>query len=233
MIWRYHIFIPLFVLMQFSCKENLTSIEKQTVGDVELLFKHQKKPKVGEDLLVIVTSAVKKNIPMTLVMNSGLGVRTYDILTQVKLVIPDTHLTESGRYTFTVLYAGEVQAVEHISLDAGQIVNPLDLYTGPRSILVGGKQNTMVTTIPTDQYDNGITKKTTIQVSTDRSSSDSKKVSIKNLLAVYKLSSDNQSKIITAGVSKGEKSSKAQAISQEPDWAVNIPMVIRLQMGPW
>ena len=228
MILRLSILMTLAFLL-ISCNENLTPDKVELVGEVKLLFKHTEAPTVGEDLLVLTTCDIKKNIPMILVMTSGLAVRKYDIFTHVKLVIPGNHVTESGRYTFTVLYGDEIQAEQHVNISAGSIINPLDLYTGPRSILVGGKQNSMITTIPTDQYDNGITKNTSIQISTDRANKDSKNVNIKNLVAVYKLTSDNESKIITAGVSKNVKSSKAQAIIQEPDWATDFTIEVSEQ----
>jgi len=209
-----------------SCNENLVPCDTVDVGKVSLLFKHNKGTVVGEEMLVLVTSEVNKNIPMTLLMTSGLGIRKYDIYSKVKLVIPGDHLTESGKYTFSVLHAGELKAEEDVTLSAGKIVSPLDLYTGPRSILVGQKQKTMITTIPSDKYDNGITEQTSILVSTDRSLKDNQDIEIKNLLAVYELTSDNKAKIINAGVSKDEKSAKAQTITQEADWATDFSIQV-------
>ena len=209
-----------------SCNENLVPSDTVDVGKVSLLFKHENGTVVGEEMLVLVTSEVNKNIPMTLLMTSGLGIRKYDIYSKVKLVIPGDHLTESGKYTFSVLHAGELKAEENVTISAGEIANPLDLYTGPRSILVGQKQKTMITTIPSDKYDNGITEKTSILVSTDRSQKDNQAVQINNLLAVYELTSDNKAKIINAGVSKDEKSAKAQTIIQEADWATDFTIQV-------
>ena len=80
MILRLSILMTLAFLL-ISCNENLTPDKVELVGEVKLLFKHTEAPTVGEDILVLTTCDIKKNIPMILVMTSGLAAVSYTHLT--------------------------------------------------------------------------------------------------------------------------------------------------------
>ena len=213
-------------ILSSSCQPSIDQSSDNSTLVSEIKVQFPDGSVAGKDMWLLVHTLDKINLPISIIVENSLGIRRYESLTRQKLIIPGHDLTLSGKYSITAIWNGSIIGEKNIFLNADAIAEPLDVYVGPNSILVGGKESTMITAIPTDKHDNGISSKNTLQFQTNKNNYLNQDISTNHMLAHYEMSSGEKAKQVIAGVSHDNISTIEQSIIEEPEWAINFTVEI-------
>ena len=214
--------ILIFLTQLFtSCNEDIApNVSVATIEQATIKLQSDNKYVAGQDIRMLVSTSSKIVKQVDLIITNGLTISSSKELTN-KITKLDGHLFKTaGLYDLKVLDKGHMIAKRQFKINADKIIEPLDVYAGPSSIIVGGKQPSMITTIPTDQYDNAITSKETINITSKEGQRINSTVTTQNLIASYEFQSKNNSDKIILGVTHDNSSSREKEIVETPDWAV-------------
>ena len=177
----------------------------------------------GREIHLLVDTEDDISRPISLILDNGITLTKHSVMTERKIVMEGYHFTRAGLYQVHALVRGRNIAERKIKITAGEIVGPLEAYTGPTSILVDDRQEAMTVVIPTDGYDNGImsapevsfTKGTTDQIQTEE---------IDHMLAAFRIRSGKNTKKHIMAVGMGGLGSEEQVVHSIPFWPVDIDL---------
>lgn len=177
---------------------------------------------VGKEIICSITTPDSLTQEAVLLLDNGITIKTLGITTNNNLTLKTNWLQQAGRYKLTVIQQNKILATKSFILEASQLIEPLEIYTGPTTILVNGQEESMLTYIPADKYDNGISTPIAINYNTSVSFLTSPTDSIHNLISYKKLSADIKAEKIILGVSTNALSSTEQVVEKIADWPDNI-----------
>ena len=219
-----HIIILIVILLFLGCQDSTAPPKTEPISKAQIKLKSEYEYKAGHPIWLMIQIPNKKVKTVDLVISNGLYTSTFKKPTNKKIKLDSTLFINSGLYDLVVLEKGKALTKRQIKIKSNAIIEPLDLYTGPSSIIVGGKQESMVTAIPTDKYDNAIFSKKPINVKSKRGERINSTTSIKNLVASQEITSEDKSGKIILGVSLDKNTSREQEIIETPDWAKSFTL---------
>jgi len=214
---RYIILILALQLLN-SCDNSEIFSETVSIPETKIKLKSDFNYVAGNSIWMKIETADKKKIKVDLIITNGLTTTTTSQLTNNTTKLSAGYFKTSGLYDLLVLYKGHVLKKRQLIIKTAEIIEPLDVYTGPSSIVVGGKQPSMITTIPTDKYDNAIVKDLSLDIKSKGGERLNSTVPIKNLIGNYEFISENEVNKIVLGVSHNDMSSREKEINETPDW---------------
>ncbi len=205
------------ILALCSCSSPEEVDQSQFSEELQLRIKSKHGLKVGEPLKIFPELKSNKKYNCLITVDNGLVIKTYQSTTNKILSVSGDDLTQAGRYVIKAIINSQVVASRSINLVSREIVHPLYINSGPKKIIVDGKQESMITIIPSDTFNNAIV------FNTNFSFSDSKKGEknrpLENLVSNGLYTSDAEKEKLLIGVSNGSILSREQAIYFLPDWA--------------
>jgi len=163
----------------------------------------------------------------TLILESALSIQTISLDLNQKRTEQniDGNLLQGSGLTKIMLQVGnEVKDQKDLLVQADEIVDPIELFTGPNTIWVNDIQESMVVALPKDQYGNAAKEKEQIlyQSRYPNDEETKNKIEVKNQLAYQILDSDYKSGKIFAGTSDKLSSAKEQRIDVIQLWPEEI-----------
>ena len=212
----------LTILLFLGCHDTTAPTEPDPISQAQIKLKSDNNYRAGHPIWMMIQTPKKKVNAIELVISNGLYTTSLKERTNKKIKLDSSLFENSGLYDFIILERGEVLTKRQIKIKSSDIIEPLDLYTGPSSIIVGGKQNSMVTAIPTDRYDNAIFSKNPINVKSKRGERINHMTSIKNHVASQQITSKKKSGKIILGVTLDKNTSREQEILETPDWPTSF-----------
>lgn len=195
-------------------------------SDAKLKVKAAEGLTAGNTLSFYVATKEKAKSELLLIIDNGIVPRTFECINNSPIAIPEDAFTLSGLYTIKIAYQDQIIASRKLNIKAGEIVDPLEIYTGPNTIVVGGKQASMITAIPADQHDNAITYEAAIKFESDKAKGIKTIRPITNLYSALEFESEDQSKKILVGVSKNAISSTEQVVNEISDWPTDYSIEV-------
>lgn len=206
----------------WSCQEDKIIVTPTIkIEQASIKIKSNEGLTAGNSLLVMVKTQNKKNTPIKLIVTNDLVTYTLNVVTNKKHLIKGSTLTQSGLYTLAAIHRDSLIAKRKVYIEPSVLSSPLDIYTGPMSIVTGGKQNTMIVSVPSDSFGNGFIKSKNIYF---QKLLDKKEViarPVKNLQANYVFSSKDKARKTLIGVSCESVVAKEQAVIETADWTAN------------
>ena len=176
---------------------------------------------VGNEIKLLIATENSAIQSATLLVDNGLTIRTITTTTNQSISIPSEWLQKSGLYKLTAIQNNKIIATRKLRLNADAITGPLEVYTGPVTILVNGQEESMVTYIPADRYDNAIIKASSINY-TSTNNDDEEIGTLINLVSYKKHRADTKANKVILGVKSELFASPEQAIEEIADWPANI-----------
>ncbi len=211
----------LLIFCLYGCREHVPeSISVQIDAEIKLFA-----PEgfvVGEKIIASITTLGSVPQEATLLIDNGLTIMTLGVSTNKQQTLKALWLQQAGRYTLTVIQQNKILGTKSFSLEASTLIEPLEIYTGPTTILVNGQEESMLTYIPADKYDNGITEARPINYNTTVGFLTSPTDSVRNMISYKKLSADVKAEKIILGVSTDALSSTEQVVEKISDWPDKI-----------
>ena len=219
-----YITVLIAILLLLGCQDTTAPTMPDPISQAQIKLKSDHNYQAGHSIWIMIQTPNKKVKPIELIISNGLYTTTFEKLTN-KIIKLDSSLFEtSGLYDLIVLEKEKVLTKRQIKIKSNSIIEPLDLYTGPSSIIVGGKQQSMVTVVPTDQYDNAIFRDNPIKVKSKRGERINHTTTIKNLIASQEILSQEKSGKIILGVTLDKNTSREQEIQETPDWPTSFTL---------
>lgn len=152
----------LFLFVLLGCKKEIPKEEKQLTVKVLSIPQGSE---VGKTLQFKFT-VTRKQMPMLLLENS-IGPKLFQAKRSDEVItfdISDTHTQQSGSYTWSLVAQGKnITSGEFMVLPKKESCI-IETYLGPRAIGAGGKDYSMLVTIPTDTYDNPMVDGTVVHI---------------------------------------------------------------------
>jgi len=184
----------------------------------------------GDPLIVTVSNPDLYLGPAKIILESALSTKTLNISIkkQSKFNIKGSQLEDAGLVKIMLLVGNELKDQKNILVTADDIVDPIELFTGPNTIWVNDIQESMVVALAKDQYGNAAREGEDILYQSrypDREESKNS-IEVKNQLAYQILDSDFKSGKIFSGTSDELSSGKEQRIDVIQLWPENIKIEV-------
>ncbi len=181
---------------------------------------------IGNSLTVTVITQKKKSNPINLVVSNDLVSYAIDILSDKRVELDGQYFIHSGLYTIAAIHNDSIIAKRSVTIEPGPMKGPLDVYTGPASIVTGSKQSSMIVTVPSDSLGNGFVRSTGVVYEKLAADQRSKWRPVKNLHSVFEFRSGSVAKKTLIGVSKQDVLANEQAVIETPDWPANFSIKV-------
>ncbi len=214
----------LFILCVFffSCAEEKEIIEKNYSGRLHI---PEKNIQVSEEFSYQLKSGDEK-FEFQLLIDNGMFTKSFTCISNELCKVSRGELWQAGEFSVTAIAGNKVLDSDSIHIGEDDITYPLDVYVGPQSIVVGGKQEAMLSTIPSDKYDNPITSSDAISFNSTGAQELNEQSEIKNLLSYTRFPSQEKSGQLFIGINRGEETSREQKVLQIPDWPVEFSIEV-------
>ncbi len=214
-----------FVLVLGACTGE-SVFPKYDYSDATLKVKAPQGLTAGNPISFYTATEEKEKSELLLIIDNGLKIKSIRCYNNRPISLPVETFTQAGIYTIRVSYNGQVIANKKLKIKADEVIDPIEIYTGPSTILVGGKQASMITAIPTDKYDNGITEKIDLQFESDKAKGIKSDITVENLYAALEFDSELKVQKVHVGISKNSIASTEQTVKEIADWAADYKMEI-------
>lgn len=202
-----------------SCQQIETFISTSIkYPETTIKLKSPKELMVGQDQLILVETTTKRNLPIILIITNDLVTHSYPLVTNKKEKLSKNFFIHSGLYTFAVSYKDSILTKRRLWISPAAISNPLNIYTGPASIVTGGKQPSMIVTVPSDSFGNGFIKPVNIKYQKLNLEKERRNEKTNHLFASYKFTSGLKAQKTLIGISSQTALANEQSILETPDW---------------
>jgi len=220
---RLQLYIAFSILLSLSsCKEQF-KLSDPILDNITLKVKADDRF-VDQDMLFYVESKQPTKIPITLLLENGLMSKSIKTTTNTKVNIASKYFEQAGLYTLSVFQKTNLLDTKNFFLQAKELVDPIEVYAGPNTIVVGAKEESMLVSIPCDSLDNPISNKSDIDYQSTGAQNFINSKPINHLLSIMAFSSTQKAGDLLIGVSKNDLSSREQKIGQTPDWGMNFSL---------
>ena len=216
---NFHIITLFSLLLLQSCQDTTAPTPPDPIARAQIKLKSDHNYQAGHPIWMMIQTKNKKVKPVELIISNGLYTVTSIRKTNKKIKLDSALFKTSGTYDLLVLEKGKILYKRQIFIKSDDIIEPLDIYTGPSSIIVGGQQKSMITVIPTDKHDNAIYSENLVKIKSKRGKRINKQTSIKHLIGQQEITSKEKSGKIILGVKIDKNTSREQEIQETPDWA--------------
>lgn len=184
----------------------------------------------GDPIVVTVSNPGTYIGPAKIMLESALSMKTINISInkESQFNIKGTLLEDAGLVRITLFVGNELKDKKNIIVKADNIVDPIELFTGPNTIWVNNIQESMVVALAKDQYGNAAREGEDILYQSrypDREKFRNS-LEVKNQLAYQILDSDFKSGKIFSGTSDERSSGKEQRIDVIQLWPENIKIEV-------
>lgn len=213
-----YLIIPylIFLCALYSCnKKPLAAIN---LINPQIKIKCPDGPQAGNEIWLILKTENKDQVPIEFIIDNGLTSRSINGYTNKKLILTNEQAQVAGLYNIYIIYANELVAKRSLFINPQNIVDPIDVYTGPNTIVVDHKQPSMVVSLPADKYDNPILKDDPIEYKFAQGLETNTTENINQLYSATQFSADKQAEKIIIGSSFLDASSKEQRVDAIADW---------------
>ena len=200
------VLITMFIVGKLTHTEKIPYVKRTYASyDCDVEFLPLTTIGVGERTSLGFNLPCYPDIPMNLMVKGGYGVLVLkDTIANGKLnfELPKAIIQKTGVYEFSLIY-GEKElkkfTAEVVTNDDN--INFIESYFGPRIILAGGRDYTMLTVAPTDSFDNPMPNGTQIKVNENfKEVQKSHQLEIKDFTAFKRFYSYNQTGKITVSM---------------------------------
>ena len=211
----------IILLSLCACDKLELKTQKTELPRVQLKVSTEKDKLVYQDISFLVkTKAANKAV--SVLLENGITTNRFITRTNKVLTVDKKHFVHAGLYTISIYDAGSLLITKDFTLEAREITDPIEVYAGPNSLVVGSKEQCMLTTIPADKLDNAITKDKKIAYRATGANVFYKNNDIKHLVSNTIFSSTNETGKVIVGLSHNKKSSREQQITQTADWGTDF-----------
>jgi len=206
-----------FILLAllYACNTPVVQSELRDI-DAEIKIKAPKGTTVNNSILLLVKS-VEPRLPLDIYIDNGVTIYKEPGFTNQKLELGANLFQTAGLYRLMAFYEQKLIASRSIRFKSKPI-KELEIYTGPNTIIVGGKQESMLTVIPADEFDNPIIKDQKIKFKSNAPKNIQSNHSINNMLAYHQFTSGNRSTKVLIGVSHKNIGAIEQRVEETADW---------------
>lgn len=222
-----HIII-IFLLLFSACNSITESPAQNTKSNTKGIIKiaAPNGNTVGNEIKILIETENKAEDPIILLVDNGLTIRTIYATTNQSITLLPDWLKKSGLYKLTAIHNNTIIATRKLRIKSADISEPLEVYTGPVTILVNGQEESMLTYIPADRYDNGITQATSISYTSTKDSNKNETGTVRNLISYNMHRSNTKAEKILLGVQAEKFASPEQSVEEIADWPVDIKISI-------
>ncbi len=150
----------IFILLILAFKTPLKTIKK---GDCQLIT-NSKKNVAGSRVTIEFKTHSTIDIPQLFIKHSYGKTLVEGKYEKGKLIyrLPDFYSKKSGELSWFLFYEGDKKMEGNIEIVPNKNTETqIENYLGPRSILAGGSEFTMLVCVPTDAFDNPVIQNTT------------------------------------------------------------------------
>ncbi len=222
-------FCYIIFLFCLACQPNDKIVSKVTESFVFKLSADQ--IIAGEGITLQILNKEKYNGKAKLLIESGLSIRYIDLTidkNSVDIDVNGDQLIDAGVVNFMLLVGGEIKYQKELTVLASDIVNPIELFTGPSTIWVNDIQKSMLVALAKDQYGNAAQEGEQISFKSryPNSAEAESIIEVKNQLAYKIVDSDFESGKIFMGISEDRSSGKEQRVDVVQLW----PEEIKIQL---
>jgi len=227
-VLTHHITIYVLVgLLFLGCKKDVSSVTLEQ-QKVYVKVSADKGNKVGQKISFIVTCEDDDfhGTAISVVLDNGLTVKTYRARIGQKIELPESDFLVAGVYNLLVKWKDKIIGRRTFNLLPEKIVDPLEVYVGPVSIVTGGKQKSMVAIVPSDKYDNPILDSVSVEVIISGARENIITTTTSNLYASTTLQSTDNVSDILLGSSLRRAAASEQVINQVPDWSTGYDIYV-------
>lgn len=224
----------LFLLLTLACSSPDTIvIQKDIRGKIEVV---KDTIVAGQELENIIAklSGDFDNEVLHLLIDKKWNTKILEVTAKSDVVefdVSQFRFHESGCIELTLIHENKVLDKKQIVISASEAVGLIESYLGPKTILIGGQEKTMLTNVVKDKYGNPVVESTDVsyQVQFPNADVNIKSVRTNKLISFIQMNSKKEVGKVILGVSSLEASAREQElriISDEPSYIV-------LQVEEW
>ena len=221
--------LMLTTIVSLSCgtKEDSMSVTK-TIGTAEILFEVDS-ISAGSKIKKIDVAANSfegiENLKLLVSNKWGIKVIASPIKNEIaSFSLSEVRFEESGEVEFIVVAEAEVLDRHKLKVLPLRGDSLIESYLGPKTIIVGGKEKTMLTNITTDKYGNPISDGSLVNYSVRFPMEQAYTVGVKtdHLVSFVQLRSKDITGKIIIGANSSDASIREQEVRVTPGFAQNI-----------
>lgn len=220
------IFISLIILSILSCSEKEEALLPIDVYPEINIKLEQQNIEVAQSCIVTIEQEGPVSNELFLSIDNGINNLVIPLKSQQSQTFKiDENLTKhAGNYIISVILRDSVLKHQELLVDPLKAFNAIDQYTGPKTIVANNKTESMVVSIPKDQFDNAIKEGTPITYATRTISKTriNRTDEIKNHKSYQIIPSLKQETTETIGANIESVYSSEQRIDHIPDWPEKI-----------
>jgi len=215
--------IFVILLSIYACGILDVDTKNTELRNIQLKVSTEKDKLIYQDISFLV-KADKGNKELSVLLENGLITKLFTTSTNEILTIDKKHFVHAGLYTISIYDAGSLLTSRDFTLEAREITDPIEVYAGPNSLVVGSKEQSMLTTIPADKLDNAILEDKKITYRATGAKVFYKNNNISHLVSNTIFTSSNETGKVIVGLSHNKKSSREQQITQTADWGTDFKL---------
>lgn len=181
----------------------------------------------GESFRVTVESSNPGEV--LLVVDSGYGPRTFTsplVGGSASIDVPPADGPESG-VTLVEAIVGEVGTTTTVEVVPGAPTSPVDVYLGPRTVVTGGSDFSLVVAVPEDEFGNPVGNGTVVDFSLTRPTllTEHTTSTTKGLIAFAEIKSQTRAGRTRVATTSGTAGSAEQSLLEVPGFATSIDLI--------
>ena len=217
--------LPIIWLMLLAACQQETTNSVLSLPTAQIKLHAPEGTHVGKPIQFYLKTTEPTTAEFSLLVESAMAIHSTTIIANTKIDLPQTWFLDAGIYNLIAHSHDVVVANRKVLVKAGPVTS-LELYAGPNTILVGGKQESMVVTIPSDAHDNAYPGPEQVSFRSDLGDRAAEKTAINHLIANKTIISDTINRKQIIGISMDHISSIEQTIEEIADWSSDFSIEV-------